>query len=168
MLVSQCDGRDYRSYYHSSIEIVAAPHTSHGDEHQCLLKSQVSFDTSATFSFVVSHALVVGERILSFLSRHLSLTKRHLHLAKKRFPRMSSPTRPNSTTPLLQERRRSSIHSSEEERVSTDVISLGHDVELKASIYLGLESDFLLSKWRILATFFSFVVVGAVDGAYGV
>ncbi len=84
---------------------------------------------------------------------------------------MSSTTLPDATTPLLRDQCSTCSRSTDEETVGRAALNDTDDIsddELKAQSSLEQWNDPRINMWRVFATFFSFVVVGAIDGAYGV
>lgn len=83
---------------------------------------------------------------------------------------MMSTTHPNPTTPLLREERSSNRSRNEETTSLAACNTTDHSIDDgdTASSCSGQWNESRINKWRLFATFFSFVVVGAIDGAYGV
>lgn len=88
----------------------------------------------------------------------------------KLIAKMSSINGPSSTTPLLGEQS-SRIRSTDEQTVgvaaSHDTVDIKNDGSM-AKGSLEQWNDPSINMWRVSTTFFSFMVVGAIDGAYGV
>lgn len=78
---------------------------------------------------------------------------------------MSSRNSPDFTTPLLEEQRSSPRDEGTTIEIASGMID-GNDYE--SAVAMTSIADSNVTAWRILTTFWSFMVVGAIDGGYGV